>query len=260
MKFNNGTFTASIAGLFNKGLRFPTVIDIGAADGNFFVDHFDAGFFPNAVPLNIDANPIYEDSLRNIKDVLGGEYLIAAISDAPGEIEFTNSVHPYWSSIRPPSDPYWTRINNLHSEVRKVQAFTLDGVIEAKKLNGPFLLKMDVQGAEENVLKGARETLRQTDAVIVEADIDDFQKINTALVAADFSLYDLTQLVWIEGGALGWFYPVYLNNRHENLKASAFWAKGQDDAVIKMQVERRKALLGSNNLKLSKFRAMFPKK
>src|SRR6476469_5882636 len=76
-----GTFTHSMASLFNKGLRFSTVIDIGCADGHFFLDHFDMGLLPNAVAVNIDANPLYESSLRDIKDVLGGHYLVAAISD-----------------------------------------------------------------------------------------------------------------------------------------------------------------------------------
>ena len=187
-----GSFTTTLASLFNKGLRYATIIDIGCADGNFFVDHYDIGMFPNAKPLNIDANNLYEDSLRAIKDVLGGEYMIAAISDAPGEIEFTNSVHPYWASIRPPDDPYWKRLNGLHAGTTKVQAMTLDSVVQSLKLSGPFLLKMDIQGAEAKAIAGARETLQQTDAVIVEADIADFQEINSALISADFSLYDMT--------------------------------------------------------------------
>ena len=187
-----GSFTTTLASLFNKGLRYATIIDIGCADGNFFVDHYDIGMFPNAKPLNIDANNLYEDSLRAIKNVLGGEYMIAAISDAPGEIEFTNSVHPYWASIRPPDDPYWKRLNGLHAGTTKVQAMTLDSVVQSLKLSGPFLLKMDIQGAEAKAIAGARETLQQTDAVIVEADIADFQEINSALISADFSLYDMT--------------------------------------------------------------------
>lgn len=59
MQIQSGTFTATLASLFNKGLRYSTVIDIGCADGNFFVDHFDMGLFPGAAPLNIDANALY---------------------------------------------------------------------------------------------------------------------------------------------------------------------------------------------------------
>lgn len=255
MQLQPGSFTTSLASLFNKGLRYSTVIDIGCADGSFFVDHFDIGMFPGAVPLNIDANAIYENSLRDIQSVLGGAYLIAAISDAPGEINFTNSVHPYWSSVRPPDDPYWTRLNGLHADVSKVQAFTLDSVIESKKLKGPFLLKMDIQGAEEKAIRGAAKTLAQTDTVIVEADLDDFHAIDKALTEADFSLYDVTNPNWIPDGSLGWFYPVYLSNRHSKLRSRGFWNPAQDKATIDIQINRRKALLASNAAKLAKHRS-----
>lgn len=258
--FQPGNFTTSLAGLFNKGLRYSTVIDIGCADGNFFVDHFDHGIFQGAKPLNIDANALYEDSLRSIKEVLGGEYLIAAVADKPGEIELTNSAHPYWASIRPADDPYWKRINGLRAGTAKVQAMTLDSIVARLKLPGPYLLKLDVQGAEEAALAGAKETLKQTDVVIVEADIADFQSINSAMIAADFSLFDVTNPNWLQDASLGWFYPVFLNNRRSAMKAGAFWNASQDQGVIAAQVARRKALLASNAMKLSKFRQMMPRK
>jgi len=260
VQLQSGSFTASLASLFNKGLRYSTVIDVGCADGNFFVDHFEIGMFPDARPLNIDANGLYEPSLREIRDVLGGSYVIAAVSDTPGEIELTNSVHPYWSSIQPPDDPYWKRINGLRAGTTKVKAMTLDSIIDEYKLLGPFLLKLDIQGAEEKALAGARETLKQTDTIIVESDVADFHSIHAALTAADFSLYDITTPNWLQDGSLGWFYPVYLNNRRGNLRSVAFWNAAQDQATIAMQVARRKALLSANALKLSKLRQMISKR
>ncbi len=257
----NGQFTSSIAGLLNKGLQFSSVIDVGCADGSFFLDHFDLGLFANASPLNIDANAVYEDSLRGIKDVLGGDYMIAAVSDAAGEIEFTNSVHPYWASVRPPGDPYWDRLNGLHAGTSRVPAVTLDSVVQSLQLQGPFLLKMDIQGGEVRALRGARQTLTQTDTVIVEADMADFESINATMLAAGFSLYDLTNFVWLKDGSLGWFYPVYLNDRRSDLKPGAWWAKDQDQTVVAAQLQRRKLILAENAYKLSKYRAgMWPKK
>jgi len=34
-----GSFTGTLAGLFQKGVRYSTVIDVGCADGHFYV-HF----------------------------------------------------------------------------------------------------------------------------------------------------------------------------------------------------------------------------
>ena len=81
-----------------------------------------------AVPLNVDANRIYEDSLKAIKEVLGGHYRICAITDHEGEIEITESVHPYWSSLRPAGDVYWSRVNDLTTSKVKVPATTLDAL------------------------------------------------------------------------------------------------------------------------------------
>ena len=81
------SFSATIERLFNKGIRYATVIDVGCADGHFFLNHM--SWFPGAVPLNIDANRLYEESLKAIKDAVGGNYRISAITDCVGEIEIT---------------------------------------------------------------------------------------------------------------------------------------------------------------------------
>ena len=52
--------------------------------------------------------------------------------------------------------------------------------------------------------------------VVCEADIADFQDINSALVAAGFDL--------------GWFYPVYVSRTFEEWRPQAFRDEGQNDA------------------------------
>ena len=107
----------------------------------------------------------------------------------------------------------------------------------------PYLLKLDVQGAEEVVLRGAREVLQNCEAVISEADIEDFQKLNRMLADAGFFLYDITQLQRVGDGTLGWFYPIYLNNRLAQLQPNSFWDPRHNDHVIRKQVERRERFL-----------------
>ena len=119
-----GTFLATLRVLMNKGIRYSTVIDVGCADGSFFLTLWSMGIIPGAVPLNIDANRLYEESLKAIKAVAGGDYRINAITDREGEIELTTSVHPYWSSLHPSHDPYWERVNNLSSSETVVPATT----------------------------------------------------------------------------------------------------------------------------------------
>ena len=59
-------FSETLQSLAQKGVRYSTVFDLGCADGHFFVDHFLRGLFQEAVPINIDPNPIYEGSLQQI--------------------------------------------------------------------------------------------------------------------------------------------------------------------------------------------------
>jgi hypothetical protein len=112
------SFSATLQRLFWKGVRYSTVIDVGCADGHFFLNHM--RFCPGAVPLNVDANPLYEESLKAIKNAVGGDYHIGAVTDHVGAIEMTKSVHPYWSSIRAKGDLYWSRVNNLVESSIKV--------------------------------------------------------------------------------------------------------------------------------------------
>jgi FkbM family methyltransferase len=239
--------------LFNKGVFYSTVIDVGCADGQFFLHHMK--LFPNAVPLNVDANPLYEKSLEAIKDAVGGEYFIGAVTDCEGEIEFTESVHPYWSSVRAEGDAYWSRINNLIKTKAKVQSTTLDTLVGKLGLKPPFLLKLDIQGAERSALIGARSIIKNTHVVVCEADVDDFQAINAVLVDAGFQLYDLTNMGRLGDGTLGWFYPVYVNNNlRGQVLPNAFWDAKENDTHVSFQIARREGILSANAALLNRLR------
>jgi FkbM family methyltransferase len=246
------SYTATLERLFHKGVRYGTVIDVGCADGYFFLSHMQ--FFPGAVPLNIDASPLYEDSLKAIKEVVGGDFRISAIADHEGEIEFTESVHPYWPSVRPAGDPYWGRVNDLIKTTVRCPVTTLDALARELALKPPFLLKLDVQGAERSVLVGARDMLENCHAVICETDIDDVRAIDSALQEAGFRLYDITAIHRVQDGALGWFYPVYINRKLDDIRPRAIWNVELNDAVVQKQVERRAQILKWNTETLNRLR------
>jgi FkbM family methyltransferase len=248
------TFFASLVTLFRKGVRYSTVIDVGCADGNLFLTLMAANLVPGAVPLNIDPNPIYEDSLKAIRDTVGGHYRICAITDREGEVELTMSAHPYWTSLRPPDDPYWERVNRLSAEKSLVPATTLDALSVQLALQPPFLLKLDVQGAESEVLRGAEQLLKQTQVVICEADMDDFQAVNRIMLERDFILFDVTDLKRVGDGFLGWFYPVYISRSLDSLRPRSFWDSDRNEAIIQDQIARRTAILKANAEMLARIR------
>jgi FkbM family methyltransferase len=248
-------FTAALQSLAQKGVSYATVFDVGCADGHFFVDHFVRGLFQEAVPVNIDPNPVYEESLRRVRATFGGHYRIAAASDSAGESELTVAVHPYWSSLRPRDDLYWDRINKLAADTRKVPSLRLDDLVAELDATPPYLLKLDVQGAEVQALRGARNVLAKTNVVICEADIADFHAINSELLAAGFDLYDITMLQRLNDGTLGWFYPLYLSRRLANLKPRRFWEGDSNEALIKQQTRRRQQILDWLDQMLPQIRA-----
>ncbi|MCE9620417.1 MAG: FkbM family methyltransferase [Planctomycetes bacterium] len=241
-----GTMEGPLRLLCEKGIRYSTVIDVGCADGSFFLTYFAKKYLPGAVPFNIDANALYRESLKAIQDVVGGHYRICAATDHEGEIELTTSVNPYWSSLRPEGDAYWQRINQLSATKTKVPATTLDTLRRQLGLKPPFLLKLDVQGAEESVLRGATGVLQETHLVICEADLDDFQNINKILTESGFVLYDATHLTRLQDGSLGWFYPVYINRKLDALRPKNFWDTTQNASMIQQQQMRRQKVLKMN--------------
>lgn len=251
-----GTYAASLAILARMGVRYATVIDIGCADAHFFVEHFVLGLFADAIPVNVDANAIYEPSLKEIQDIFGGHYLIAAASDSAGEVTLTIAAHPYWSSLRGPDDPYWDRINRLAEGVERVRAIRLDDVAVELGLKPPYLIKLDIQGAEVQALRGARAVLAETAVVIPEVDVDDFQAINGELAAAGFDLFDLTHLNRIADQSLGWFYPVYLNRKLHHLRERRIWGAELNADMIRAQAERRQEISAWYAEILPKIRAM----
>jgi FkbM family methyltransferase len=249
-----GTITETLKLLASKGLRYRTVIDLGSADGHFFIQHYALGIFAGAVPVNVDANPIYESSLKATRDTLGGHYAIAAATDHVGEIELTLGSHPYWSSLLAENDPYWQRINKLHRGKLKVPAVTVDSLVRQFALQPPFVLKLDIQGAELAVLKGARETLKETDVVICEIDLAEFHHLDLVMREVSFSLFDMTELRRLPDQSLSWFYPIYLNRRRDHIRSQTLWDPSLDQAAMEMQHKRREQVLEYNAHVLAEIR------
>src|SRR5258706_1438847 len=140
--------------LWQAGLRFAGVIDLGCADGHFSVVLAERGPARGSVLLNVDAQDDYRDSLAQIQAALGGHFRICAVGERNGgSLEMQRGAHPYWTSVRPAGDRYWASVNDQRAgKALQVPLRSLDSLVEETALPGPYLLKLDVQGAEASIL------------------------------------------------------------------------------------------------------------
>jgi FkbM family methyltransferase len=128
-------------------------IDIGANEGTVLASI--VRLAPNG--RHIAFEPIPELCERLVARFPGVDIRCAAASDAPGRTEFSHVVGaPAYSGLRQrdglPADA---------GEVRRISVLVerLDDVVEVGYV--PALLKIDVEGAELGVLRGAAETLER---------------------------------------------------------------------------------------------------
>lgn len=134
-------------------LSAHTIIDIGVADGT--PELYDA--FSGKDFLLIEANPLYRSKVQHIASRLGASVEMTFC----GEETSTARLHLAGQS----SSKY--PVNETGSIV-DVSVKALDDIVAAHKLTGPLVLKIDVEGAELEVLKGADQTLKSVIALIIE--------------------------------------------------------------------------------------------
>jgi FkbM family methyltransferase len=151
------------------GFEPRAVIDVGAAYGSF--TSLCRSVFPDARYLLIEPLEEYRSLLEQVKQSSPFiEYTIAAASTREGEVAI--NVHPdlVGSSLYREVET-GTGVNGVTRAVRSV---TIDRVVREATAEGPFLLKVDVQGAELDVLQGAEHTLSDSELVVLEVSFFKF--------------------------------------------------------------------------------------
>jgi FkbM family methyltransferase len=232
---------APIAIMREQGVPFSSLIDIGCADGTFSLECLDM-FGRNLTVFNIDPQPVYEPSLQEIRQKVGGHYKITAVSSFNGRTRFAiNAKSPYWSKTSDDGD--------------FVDCRTLDSLLQEFAVPSPYLIKMDIEGAEFAALQGAVAILDQAAALVLETDVyygaasgGNFLDIYTFLAARNFSLFDLCGLGYRSGDqVLYQVYTTFLNKRYEfRHKESEAASQAAEDRLASTMTWRREALLARN--------------
>lgn len=163
------TSFAMVSGLAKQGLLPKSVIDVGANVGQFAVAA--AKIFPDVKVHSFEPNPACAQTLvKNVNSLSNVTVHQLALGDSEGEVSFHVNSHSHSSSILPLSTNHKRAFPHARElETIQVPLSTLDVVFEATTFESPVLLKLDVQGYEVQVMRGAREFLKRVDFVVLEA-------------------------------------------------------------------------------------------
>lgn len=148
------------AALKRAGARLPkigTVIDVGAAAGKWTQrarPHFPDARFLLIEPLSERVPEL--EALRTADSRI--DFVSAVAGAVPGETTFNVTDDLDGSGVA----------DAPGSASRTVAITTIDREIAARKLPGPFFIKLDTHGYEVPILEGARDTLAQTALLMIE--------------------------------------------------------------------------------------------
>lgn len=79
------------------------------------------------------------------------------------------------------------------ARIREVRKISLDSFLADRGLAEPYLLKIDIDGQDLQVLKGATETLKKCSIVIIECQSSQLVQNIAAVQNAGFTLFDLAE-------------------------------------------------------------------
>ena len=148
-----------------RSLNPQTVIDVGANKGQFsIVAHY---LFPNAM---IHAFEPLERERRIFQSVVPEPSTVhsVALGAEKGSANFFVASRADSSSLLAPGKSQESAYGVALDSTMTVCVDRLENVIGPKDLVAPVLLKLDVQGGELQVLRGAEKLLSQCDAIYCE--------------------------------------------------------------------------------------------
>jgi FkbM family methyltransferase len=167
-KFPRESMHGCLQQAVQNGLKPATIIDVGAASGTPALYEV----FPKARHVLIEPLEEYKPQLDSLVSNLDrAEYILAAATATAGNIVI--NVHPdlVGSSIYKEDED-----SDVNGVERMIPAMTVDNICSERSLEGPYLIKIDTQGSELEVLKGAKTALINTEFVILEVSLFEFFK------------------------------------------------------------------------------------
>jgi FkbM family methyltransferase len=217
---------------------FGTVLDIGANVGQF------AGviqkFLPEANLYSFEPlADCYDELVRKMESKKKFKAFNLALSDFDGEADFYMSASSASSSLLP--------MGKLHSDlyphtsitsVCKVRTAKLDSLASQIVVQGNILVKLDVQGAEDRVIRGGAELIRQAYAILTEISYESLYERQSLFD----EVYELLKMYGFE--FRGSMYQEYRRDNGFPLFADALFINSKND-LRRVDVKRTPTFVGS---------------
>lgn len=179
----------------DAGVGVGTVLDVGVQGGTPFLQHC----LPRLPHLLFEPVDLYFPTIRQQYADIPHEIVHAAVSDTDGTVWLhgysrDGSGRVTHSNVADaPAEPGSAPNLVRNTEVRRL---TLDTALAGRSDAMPYLLKIDVDGHEPSVLRGAVRTLRHVSMVIVESSVAAIGSRIETLDAAGFELVDIVDLCY----------------------------------------------------------------
>ena len=192
--------------------RVEVIFDIGANRG--VTTHAYRHWFPDA---NIYCFEPFDSSFAVLADTFKECSLVhpfqLAVSDAVGMQSFHCTNDTVMNSLLPLSPHAKLLTDSSGVRTIQVQTTTLDAFCDAQKVSRVDIMKIDVQGGELHVLRGAAGLLDQQRVrmIYVEVNFNElyvdqafFQDVAALLHRYGYILYGLYQIAYSRMGPIGW--------------------------------------------------------
>ena len=151
------SMSSGLQRIVDHGVEVKSIIDIGASDGKWSMNAMP--FFPDAQFHAIEPLEEREKALQYLKQKhkrFGYELCVAGNTNNEKVL------------LNVAKDLDGSTVGGRGGAHRYVKQKTIDSFVTSNKLSGPFLLKFDTHGFELPILEGTKETLLDTNIIIME--------------------------------------------------------------------------------------------
>jgi FkbM family methyltransferase len=177
-----------------RGFRPKVIADIGANEGHW--TRAVLSVFPDAQCLMFEPVPAFAGNLKRLCETCNARYWGVGVSDSDGTLEI-DSVTRDGAATSGSTFLESTHDGRYSSTKIPVEVRSLDSLVTRHEIPAPELVKIDVEGFEMSVLRGAESLFGSTELFIIELSLYSFWKqpifheVVAWMAARGYLLYDL---------------------------------------------------------------------